>query len=884
MYSRRLLPGYALGLAALSLCGAASASGLYPNQFFGTLNIPGAVVTADVNGDGRPDLVVIGLDQTVAVLLGKADGTFKSPTSYYVAGNTPVALAVADLDGDGRLDVVVADKLGNTVSVLLGNGDGTFKAQTAAEASKGKGTAAPTYPTGKGPVSVAVSDVNGDGKPDLLVTDFTDNTVSVLLGKGDGTFGDQTTVEADGGPSFIAVADMNNDGRPDLVVSSSGGNFFSVLLGNGDGTFQPETENPLGPISRAAVQQSLVVGDFNHDGNLDVITTTSDLNSNTSLYFPGDGKGGFRKALTLVTGSETTYLGVADVNGDGLQDLLAGSFSGGTIKVMFGNGIGGFSPGSDYPAVGLSTALGVQAFATADFNADGKPDIAVINANGSLIQVLYNDGTGHFHLNDSYATGATPSDVETADLDGDGHMDLVESDSADGTVSVRMGNGDGTFQAMQTYPVGQNPQRLFLADLRHNGKLDIVTVNYGDDTVSVLLGNGDGTFQSRRNFDAGPNPVDLGIGDMDHDGKLDIVVADSVVNRVSILRGNGDGTFRARVSYPAANTVNGLVVGDIDHSGFPAVITVGNFISVLRNDGKGGLKQPVFNVNGASVDVYSGVGIRALLRDVDHDGEPDLLVLDSSDSLLGVLRGNHLGYFAKPGQTYSTCAQPRSLAAADLNADGNVDLALSCSGGSSVAVMLGNGEGAFLVFPYPAEVGPRGVAIGDFDEDGSPDLVVANGGSDNLNVLLQIHGVVAADHAPRALNAPFFIADGKLPQVGALSAIDLDGDPVSYVIVQQPMAFDPKNPAATPVQVGIVTTDTSGLFTYLADIGTSGLAQFKFQATDGIRLSKPATVTVNVRTNTAGQSGSSRGFLGAFWLPFLPLLGLLAGLRRRRRH
>src|SRR5690242_2417351 len=133
MYSRRLLPGYALGLAALSLCGSASASGLYPTQFFTTLNGPAAIVNADMNGDGKLDLVEIGSDQTVAVLLGRGDGTFKSPAAYYVAGTGAIALAVADLNGDGKQDIAVVNDGANTVSVLLGNGDGTFKAQTATQ-------------------------------------------------------------------------------------------------------------------------------------------------------------------------------------------------------------------------------------------------------------------------------------------------------------------------------------------------------------------------------------------------------------------------------------------------------------------------------------------------------------------------------------------------------------------------------------------------------------------------------------------------------------------------------------------------------------------------------------------------------------------------------
>jgi hypothetical protein len=875
MHSRRLLPGYALGLAALAYCGVATAAnGLYPNQFFATLNAPGAIVSADMNGDGKLDLIELGFDQTIAVLIGKGDGTFASPKDYYVSGNVPEALAVADLNGDGKLDIVVANNADGTIGVLLGNGDGTFKAQTQVQAASGKGTPAPLYAVGTGPISITIADVNNDGHPDIIVANFTDATLSILLNNGNGTFKTQTTMPVGLGPTYVTAADMNRDGKMDLLVNSSEDDSFGVLLGHGDGTFRIEVATRLGPFSTAQALQTMLVGDFQHDGKLDVITTTSDLNAQTVLYFRGEGNGSFLPGRTLTTGRQTAYLAAADVNGDGLPDLIAGSFASSTLRVMFANGNGGFTAGTDYPAIGITGSLTTQAFTVGDFNGDGHPDIASVNSGGSLIQVLYNDGQGHFHLANTYAAGVAPVDVQTADLDGDHHLDLVDLNSVDGTMDVRLGLGDGTFQAMQTYPVGPNPQRLLLVDVNHDGKLDAVTVNFGDGTISVLLGNGDGTFQSRRTFDAGPNAVDLAVGDMDQDGKLDLLVANTVVNTVSILRGNGDGTFKARVAYPAANSVNGLTVGDIDHDGFPDVVTVGSFVSVLRNDRKGGLVTPTFQNSGNSIDIYTATGVRVELRDVNNDREPDILVADSANSQLVVLRGNHLGYFTRVPSDFPTCANPRNLVLGDLNADGELDVAMACQGSSSVGVLLGNGLGGFLNFAYPAELEPRSVAIGDFNEDGQPDLVTANSGSDSLNVLMQIHGVVAKDKAPTALNAPFFIADGNLAQAGQFQALDADGDGVSYVLVTPP-----------PADLATISVSSDGSFLYLAATGVTGITSMQFQATDGVKLSNIATVTINVQKNSSGGGSGDKGhgLLGGFWLPFLPMFGLFAILRRRRR-
>jgi hypothetical protein len=876
MHSRRFLPGYVLGLAALACCGSADAKGLYPTQFFTTLNSPETLVMADVNGDGFPDIVEIGADQTVAVLLNKGDGTFNSPSAYYVTGTTitsPVALAVADLNGDGIPDIVVVNNTGNTVAVLLGKGKGTFIAQSAGDAADGTGTPAPTYAVGGGAFYVAVADLNHDGIPDLVVANFTDDTVSILLGKGDGTFKDQSVIDVGLGPDFISIADLNNDGKPDLLVANSTEGTVEVLLGHGNGTFTDTGAVRASSPTSQSTLMTIAVADFNKDGNVDMVVTNSDGSSQIVTYMGGNGDGTFRAARGIVTGLQTLYLETADVDGDGNPDLIAGSFTNGTLRVLFGNGKGGFSSGRDYPANGLSTSSGAQAFALADVNGDGKPDIVTVNSTGGFVQVLYNDGNGRFDLSNSYDTGKIPTDVQAADLNGDGHADVVEINSADGTLGVLLGNGDGTLQPMQSYNLGadKHPQRLVLADVNGDGNLDAITANNGDGTVSVLLGNGDGTFQAARSFAAGGSPVDLAVADMDQDGKKDLVVGNAVINTVSILRGDGSGGFAAPVAYPASSNINALAVGDVNHDGFPDVVTVGGNVAVLRNDGKGGLLPIKILNSGGSLDVYVPVGVRVMLKDVNHDNNPDILVVDKSNSQLVVLLGNHLGYFTRVPNSYPTCANPGNLAAKDLNGDGDIDVVVTCSGSNTLGVMLGNGQGTFINSSYATEIDPRGVAVADFDEDGTPDLVTVNGGSDNLNVLLQIHGIVAADHAPKAIDSLFSIDDGATVQVGLFEGTDADGDSLAFTLLNT------NDPNASVGATG------NGVFSYFADVGFTGGDLLQFQASDGVKLSNVGTVTVFVHKNSAGQSKGGRSFLGGFYLPLLPLLlGLLARRRRRR--
>jgi hypothetical protein len=294
------------------------------------------------------------------------------------------------------------------------------------------------------------------------------------------------------------------------------------------------------------------------------------------------------------------------------------------------------------------------------------------------------------------------------------------------------------------------------------------------------------------------------------------------------------------------------------------VVTIGGNVAVLVNDGSGKLQPVQFDSNGVSPDVYAGIGVRVALADLDHSGFPDIIIADYSNSKIGVLRSH--GTHFDTEFSYSTCTNPVSLAVADLNADGDPDVITTCVGSSSVGVLLGNGQGGLIGNSYPAELDARGVAVADFDENGQPDLVVVNGGSNDLNISLQIPGVVAADTAPVAKNGPFFVQDGTKSQDGSFNTSDKDGDGLSFSALTAPAH-------------GLLSIGAGG-FTYLADTGYVGKDSFTYQASDGVKLSNVATITITVQSNSTGGGGGG-GFLGGFWLPLLPLL---LGLWARRRR
>jgi hypothetical protein len=280
---------------------------------------------ADVNHNGRPDLLVANAgSNSVSVLLGNGNGTFAAAQNF-ATGTSPEAVAVADLNGDGKPDLIVANDGSSSVSVLLGNANGTF-------------LNAVNFAVGSGPSSVAVADVNGDGTPDLIVANYGSNRGSVLENNrapsGTGTFPGRQDFGVGLSPRSVAVADVNGDGRPDLVVANGGSNSVSVLLGNGNGTFQSAVNYGVG-----SSPFSVAVADVNGDGRPDLVVANYDSNGVSVLL--GNGNGTFQSAVNFGVGSYPLSVAVADVNGDGRPDLVtandSGPYNGPGVSLLLGN-------------------------------------------------------------------------------------------------------------------------------------------------------------------------------------------------------------------------------------------------------------------------------------------------------------------------------------------------------------------------------------------------------------------------------------------------------------------------------------------------------------------------------------------------------------------
>ena len=686
-------------------------------------HVPSGVVSTDLDGDGRPDLVVISAATgNVSVYMGKGKGKFGTPIDY-VTGGHPSAIVAADINGDGIKDIVTANGTDGTVSVLL-------------TIAGGKLAAAHVYTVGIDAGLLIAGDLNGDGKPDILVASKSAKAFATLVNDGQGTL-QKASIQALGGtPAGLAVADFNGDNHVDVAVAEEDGT-VDILLGAGNGSLTPSGRFRGSSSSLSSV----VSADFNGDSKLDLAVIDPD--GRLITVFLGQGDGTFSKSTSYKVGNRASSIMAADVNGDGIADLVSINSGSNTISVLIGSRDGSFRNAMD-----VTVGDGPVALAAADFYGDGFTGLAVINTAASNVNIVAGKGDGTFHAAPSYSGDLSPRSIASGDLNGDGLPDIVVTNfcgsdamcGVAGSLSVYLAQKAGGYQLASTQSIGSGPVSVALADLNGDGILDAVALNRSDKSLSVLLGVGDGTFQAATASPLAGSPVAVVAIDLDKDKKIDLAVVSDCGSAKCSQRGSvdtyfglGDGTFRFGSSTPVNFAPTSIAAGDLNGDGVLDLV-VANACGKDASCNSAGTATVLLGATGGAFnpqpDITLSNGPSAIaLRVSSVSSALDLVVSHETDNTVAVLSGNGDGTFKQP-VLYTVGISPHSLVIADLNGDGKPDVAVANTKDSTVSVLYGQTDGTLVSGEsYAVAAGPEALTAVVSTTGMPASLVTANGNS-----------------------------------------------------------------------------------------------------------------------------------------------------------
>jgi hypothetical protein len=930
----------------------------FVEPFVFTVAFPAAVVDiqiGDFDGDPFPDIFVLHANKVEVIRSLNPGGPylgFIDPNPIQDATNlaNPHALALADLNHDGLTDVVAVSDQGIFTYLQNGATPGVSFAPAVAATLPGGVTGIPA--------AVAIGDLDGDGTPDVVVgllaasgpspvQIFKDSTAGVL------TAGATLPAGANANNMKVAVADLNHDGRLDIVALNGDANDLSVFLQPSGGFTNATAATTIGT---GGAPRAIVIDDLDGDGNLDLAVVHDQ--ENFLLFYRGTGTGSFFPAATYVdllnsTGGYNSLVVARGFNHGG-DELLAPGESVDEPQLFAGNKSAPLSgtlqswvafptldswftppptPGLPPPSQPLDRMNGgevfesggtgpvLEAIAIADFNGDGKPDIAALErstlgGNGDFfIKRGLGDGTfvGIIPPATTLPTlpvGNGPSDMKTADLNRDGKADLVVVNKVDGDIQVFLGNGDTTFHAAQTYPTGVHPVRLALGDIDGDGVPDAVVLDITNKAISVLRGKPDGSFGAPTVVTMDPSLTfgpffGLAVGDLTGDGKAEVAVG-------GLVTSPNPGPAVLKLT----NTTTGSAVSFTQTVLTPSVLLAGALFFDVAIGNLNGSPSIVAIQNGTgSVCVFSGgvgsgtvtqVGANPLalaLVDVDGDGKleivtasigtatesPSVFVLFENGSVVVEKRFD----VSIPGNLLS---EPR-LAFADMNGDGALDMVLldqqiTLADGTpftspTLELFLGNGKQGAANWSFVAKQDfvlanggnfdtPLAAKAVDMDGDGNLDVVVLGQTASNGSELTVLLGdgkggltaqppVAVSSTAPSGLAVGDLDGDGKPDVVVTVTLPAAGGDVFAFKNTSTPgsVSFAPlvEHPPAGPVTSPFSSGITSGAVPAVAIADMDGDGQPDLV----VLRPNPEVIFLGAKTGlslTAGFSGTPTGASG----------------------
>jgi hypothetical protein len=694
------------------------------------LNVP---LGTDVSAVFTMEMDPATLTSETVILQGVSSGIHEGTVAY----DAGAQMVVADPDADFFPGELVTTILTGDIQASGGESLRSFGWQFTCEVGGGSGVydVPASYPVGYDLSAVITADFDRDGILDLAATDDVSNEVAILLGLGDGTFTPNGTYSVGSGPSSLCAVDVDADGALDLVVANRDSDDVSFLLGTGTGLFAPG-----GTASVNAGPQSVRPGDFNADGIVDLVTANGTSGDVSVLL--GLGGGSFAPAVPYTVGTSPQAVRVGDLDNDGACDLVVANYGSSTVSVRLGAGDGSFGGESTYSTGSTPASLDLG-----DLNGDGWLDAVVVNESSNTISRLLGDGSGGFGVRSSFGTGGAPTDVKIGDVNGDGYLDAVVSCvDADGIV-VHRGRGDGSFATPPTvYPCGPDPLSLACGDLDGDGDLDLATGDGMTGDVYVIL-----------NKDAlhvvATDPAQYGLGipwssDVSATFSSDVDPGTLTSSSVQLHAGQS-GPHAGVLSYDAGTYTVTLDPHDDFIAGEIIIgILTANVQATTGVELGGFIWSFTARVGGTSDGVFGDVSYatagaepRGLFAaDYDADGDVDIAVTSSNYPYPGaavILLNNGDGTFASPSSYTLGAADPISIYGADFDGDGDIDLATMHNqpGTSHVVVLRNAGDGSFSIAgSYTPVFLGQDIWGGDVDADGDIDLIATDGWGNSNNV------------------------------------------------------------------------------------------------------------------------------------------------------
>lgn len=750
----------------VSTTGAISTASFLSKIDLSTPSGPVGVNVSDIDGDGKLDIVVSCSYNSVSIFRNLCSpgaitaGSF-SPRVDLMASYSPNGVALGDLDGDGKPDLAVTNYMSNTVSIFRNNSE-------PGAISTGSFDARVDFPVGSYPYRVAIGDIDGDGKPDLAVTNWGSNTVSILKNLSSAgsftlsSFATKVDFFTGTNPGQIAIADIDGNGKQDVILANQSSNSFSIFRNKS--TPGLLTTSSLAPrvdflMDTSTGARALAVGDVDGDGKPDLVIGNSFPGNNKSYVFRNTstldtiGPGSFAPRLEFIAGNEPSNIAIGDIDGDGKTDLVVVNYS--SISVLRNRLsevipplITSFVPSSG--TVGSTLNLSGSGFSTT--LADnvvwfGAVRASVTAATPVSLSVLVPAGATYqpisVTVNGLTAYSATPFNVTFA-----------------GTPTIDA----SSFATKVDFTSAQTPYYSTISDIDADGKPDLVLSNIlsssASNSVSVFRNLSTagtvsaGSFAERIDFSTGIGTYCVLSGDIDGDGRQDLIISNTNSNFISIYRNTSNsgiilaGSFADRVDLTSPSGIWGMTIGDVDGDGRPDLVTASpseSVISIFRNiSTPGSINSGSFQTR---LDILPGTKPTCVeMCDIDGDRKPDISFTNQASSTFSVIKN-----LSSPGSItsgsfalkidFTTGENPYGIAFSDIDGDSKPDIAVTNQNSNTVSLfrnncLLGSITATSFIEKVDFITGthPTGVKISDINGDGKPDVIVANRESNYITI------------------------------------------------------------------------------------------------------------------------------------------------------